>query len=173
MTKKTNLIATYALLALLTVLGAWLVGLFDSATKAEISGLDMLLSVLGLLFFIGAAIGGCVLYSRNRKAMTNEESRSWEIVRITGKRSYIKSFVFRQILITALSFSAVFLRDYANHEPLIDSLKINGILLIVVNGLGIYAAYRFWNYYESEFALKNLNQETEKSDSFAKQSDLN
>ncbi len=173
MTKKTNLIATYTLLALLAVLGAWLIGLFKSAPKDEISGLDMLLSFLGLLLFIGAAIRGCVLYSRNRKAMTNEESRSWEIVRITGKRSYIKNFVFGQLLITALSCSAVVLRDYANNEPLVDSLKINGILFIVVNGLGIYAAYRFWNYYESEFALKNSNQETEKSDSFAKQSDLN
>ncbi|HEY0461727.1 MAG TPA: hypothetical protein VGC97_21515 [Pyrinomonadaceae bacterium] len=170
MTKHSNIIATYTIIALFAILGAWLVGLFDSAPKAEISGLDMLLSFLGCLIFFGAFVAGWVFYSRNRKAMTNEESRNWESIRLGGKSSYIKGFALKQLLINSIIFPAIVLKDYAEHESIINSLKINGVLLIVFNGLGIFAAYRFWDYYESEFALKNSQKEPDEPTFIAKKS---
>ncbi len=123
----------------------------------------MFISFLGFLIFVGAFVACVVVYSRHQKAMTNEENRNWESVRIDGKSSYLKDFALKQILLTTIIFPAIVLKDYADRESIVNSLIITGVLFIVINGLGIFAASRFWDYYESEFALKNTDKEPDES----------
>jgi hypothetical protein len=72
---RKNSILIYSLLAILGIVGAWMVGLFSSKSEtADISGIEMLMSFLGFVIFCGAIAGFFVVCSRNRNPMTKQQN---------------------------------------------------------------------------------------------------
>lgn len=152
MFRRTPSVAYLFLLAS-GVLGAWMVGLFEGESKTkEVTGLDLLLALFGLLIFVGAIIAAVVLMSRRRKPMTEEQGIAWEHIRSNGKWSYVRSFALRGSLPIVVSMATLGLWEFWTDKTF-EGLKLYAILTLVLIGCVFYAASKAWDYWESEYNL--------------------
>jgi prolipoprotein diacylglyceryltransferase len=157
---RRNSILIYSLLIISGILGAWLVGLFEGKSKPEdISGLDMMLSLIGFFILFGAIVGFLVVFSRTRQPMTKEQGISWERIRVKGKRLYIRNVITRVTVPVIASMSLLTLWDYWLGEPFVKGVEIYGLLTIIIIGGAYFATLRMWDYYEWEHSL--LDSETQ------------
>jgi preprotein translocase subunit SecG len=149
---KRNTAIAYVFLVAIAIVGAWLVGMFEGETDPtkEITGLDLALSLFGFVIFCTAIVAGFVLFSRNRKPMTPVQGLAWERGRAKGKWSYIRAFIVRAGTTIVLTMLILILVDRSQGDRL-TNLKIYAELTAGIIACIIYAAFRFWRYYESEY----------------------
>src|SRR5687767_7298747 len=99
MVSRRRLPLVYGILIMSGFVGAWLTGLFDAdEIPREISGLDLLLGVVGLFIFVGSIIVFFYLVGRYRRPMNEAEAAAWKQVRENGKASYIRLVLIRGCL---------------------------------------------------------------------------
>jgi uncharacterized BrkB/YihY/UPF0761 family membrane protein len=156
---KRNAVVTFIALGAIGLLGAWLVGLFEteSTPPEDITGLDLVVSFLGLLMLCVGLLGIVLLIAARRKSMAPSEGVAWERIRSKGKWSYVRNSSIRAsiTIIVAMLFLALIDRSRGNASD----LKIYAVLTVAIIGCAIYAAIRFWGYYESEYhALQSKPQ---------------
>jgi hypothetical protein len=154
MSRRKSIIA-YAALIALGLLGAHLVGMFESEkVTSDISGLALLSALLGFLLLVSALIGIVLIIRQNIRPMSEKEILEWEIVRAAGKRSYIRRAVLKGLLFGTLAISWPIISDYWKVKSvslIIDSLLLYTALLLTCVFGAYYAAIRTWDANERDF----------------------
>jgi hypothetical protein len=133
MLSRRRLPLVYGILITSGFVGAWLTGLFDGdEIPAEISGLALLLRVVGFFIFAGSLIVFFYIVGRYRRPMNVAEAAAWKQVRENGKTSYMRLVLIRGCLMGLIStFLAVF---YSGSST---GLSRFGIFMLVVSVIHI------------------------------------
>lgn len=154
---RRNTALAFASLIASAILGAWLTGMFEGEKKAEdISGLTLLLGVLGFFIFLGSLIGILLLIRQNLRPMSQREMLAWETIREKGKRSYIRNAIVRGFILGLISITWPLISDYwkvKSFGSIINSLWIHVALFLVVIFASYYAAIRTWDANEKDYEV--------------------
>lgn len=150
MVSRRRLPLVYGILIMSGFIGAWLAGLFDGdEIPKEISGLDLLLGVVGLFIFVGSIIVFFYLVGRYRHPMSEAEAVAWKDVRENGKTSYIRLVLIEGFLMGGVSSSfAVFYSSGGTGFSRVGLFI--GVFSIITFGF-YYAALRFWKSNEEDY----------------------
>ena len=161
MTRRNSILA-YMILIALGILGAWLVGMFEGEEPAgDISGLEVLLSLVGFFIFLGALIGIVLVIRQNMRPMSQKEIAGWEIIRKRGKRSYIRNAIVKGILFGLLGISWPVMSDFwkvKSFSLIRDSIWIYVALFLVCVFAVFYAAIRTWDANERDYEALATSQ---------------
>ena len=149
MVARRRLPLVYGILITSGLVGAWLTGLFDGdEIPAEISGLALLLRVVGFFIFASSLIVFFYFVGRYRRPMNEAEAGAWKQVREKGKTSYIRLALVRGTLMGLLSgFFAVFNSDGTGFNRLSFFILVTSIITFA----SYYAAIRFWKSNEEDY----------------------
>ncbi len=150
MVSRKRLPLVYGILITSVFIGAWLAGLFDGdEVPEEISGLDLLLGVVGLFISVGSIIVFFYLVGRYRRPMNEAEAVAWKQVRENGKTSYIRLVLIRGCLMGLVSSSlAVF---YSGSSTGLSRLGLFIMVASIITSASYYAAIRFWKSNEEDY----------------------
>jgi hypothetical protein len=139
------------ILLAVSILGAWLVGLFEGdSPQRNISGLEFLSVIFGFLLFIAALIGIVLLIRQNIGPMTESDISKWEILRKRGRRSYVRKGLLKGILFGLLGVSFLLIGVINLGLP-VNSLWVLGVILLTSVFGGYYGAIRKWDSNEKDY----------------------
>ena len=144
MSRSTSALA-YIILAASALLGSWLMGLFESEQAAkEVSRADLLRSLFGFFLLVGSLIGGVLVTRRNMREMSRDELAVWELIRQTGRRTYVRAAVVRGCVLGSITASLIALYQLKDRR-LEGKDAIAFVILFLIYALGTYyMAVKTW-----------------------------
>ena len=140
----------YGILISSGLVGAWLTGLFDGdEIPAEISGLALLLRVVGFFIFASSLIVFFHFVGRYRRPMNEAEAGAWKQVREKGKTSYIRLVLIRSCLMALVSGSLALF--YSGGGTGLTKLGVFMLVASIITFASYYAGLRFWKANEEDY----------------------
>ena len=149
MLSRRRLPLVYGSLIASGFIGAWLIGLFDSDEPKEVSGLDLLLGVVGVFIFVGSIVVFFYLVGRYRAPMNQAEASAWKQVREKGRTSYMRLVLIRGCVM-GLVISA-FVVFYSGSSTGLSRLGLFLVWASIVTLGSYYAGTRFWQSKEEDY----------------------
>ena len=150
MLSRRRLPLVYGILITSGFVGAWLTGLFDGdEIPAEISGLALLLRVVGFFIFAGSLIAFFYFVGRYRRPMNEAEVAAWKQVRENGKPSYLRLVLIRGCLMGLVSSSVVVF--YSDGSTALSRLGLFIVMASIITLASYYAGIRFWKSNEEDY----------------------
>ena len=125
---------------------------FGTRRSDDISGIDFVITSLGLVLFAGGLFGLVALVAKNGWFRpTDDEMIWWKTKRTQGRKYFIKEFMTTTTLIGGGFLSVLIIYNFYDSESFV--VPILGCLTIWITlTLTSYAvANRIWTFYESEF----------------------
>lgn len=157
-------INTYLLLITLFITGLWLSGaLKGNANSGEISGADLLLTFVGFLLVLGSVGAFFWLIFQQNQLLDTKQEVWWRKVRELGKKDFIRKNVAKVCVYTISIFFIICIFDYFSSNSLVISIKIYGLIAIVIIGSTFLLVSKMWDYFEQQYKSMNYNSGNKKN----------
>src|SRR5882724_3369691 len=93
---RKHFASVLAALTVVTVTGAWLMGMFEGSDPLrDVSRGELVAALIGFLAFVGGLIGIVLLIRQRIKPWTRDEMSKWQHIREQGRRAYLRDAIIR------------------------------------------------------------------------------
>ena len=152
---RKHFASVLAALTVVTVTGAWLMGMFEGSDPLrDVSRGELVAALIGFLAFVGGLIGIVLLIRQRIKPWTRDEMSKWQHIREQGRRAYLRDAIIRGLIFAFLALACLSIVDYLKSRSMrliLASAWIYGALFLVYLFGMYYAALLSWNANEKHY----------------------